>query len=146
MKSDRIFGVIWLAIAIAMGLLATQFHAPFSYEPIGPAKYPMLLSILMGLCGIWFIVRPGPEPEWPDAKLWRKVIVMFAVLLAYAWLFQLLGFMLATALLTVALGRLYGGRWLQSVIGGALLGPGLYLFFDRLLDVTLPIGTLWTSL
>lgn len=146
MKSDRIFGVIWLAVAIAMGVLATGFHAPFSYEPIGPAKYPMLLSVLMGLCGIWFIVRPGPEPEWPDARLWGKVIVMFAVLLGYAWLFQLLGFMLATALLTVALGRLYGGRWLQSVIGGALLGPGLYLFFDRLLDVTLPIGTLWTSL
>lgn len=146
MKSDRVFGVIWLAIAIAMGLLATTFHAPFSYEPIGPSKYPMLLSILMGLSGIWFIWRPGPEPEWPDLALWRKVIVMFALLLAYAWLFQLLGFMLATALLTVGLGRLYGGRWVQCVIGGALLGPGLYLFFDKLLDVALPIGTLWTSL
>jgi putative tricarboxylic transport membrane protein len=145
MKSDRISGVVWLVVAIAMGLLATQFHSPFSYEPIGPAKYPMLLALLMGLCGIWFIIRPGAEPQWPDSRLWRKVVIMFALLLAYAWLFQLLGFMLATALLTVGLGRLYDGRWLQCVIGGALLGPGLYVFFDRLLDVALPIGTVWTA-
>ena len=28
-------------------------------------------------------------------------------------------------------------------IGGLLLGPGLYILFDRLLDVVLPLGTLW---
>jgi len=145
MRSDRIFGVIWVLVAIGMGALASTYKAPFSYEPIGPSKYPILLSVLNALCGVWLIVRPGPEPHWPEWALWRKILVMFATLLAYAYLFEPLGFMLATALLTVALGVLYGGTWKQCAIGGAVMGPGLYLLFDKLLDVALPVGTLWTS-
>jgi len=144
MKSDRIFGGIWLLVAIAMGVLASKFEAPFSYEPIGPSRYPILLAVLNGLCGLWMIGRPGPEPEWPTIALWRKIFVMFVTLLAYALLFQNLGFMLATGLLTVALGMLYGGTWKKCVIGGALMGPGLYVFFDKLLDVALPVGSIWT--
>jgi putative tricarboxylic transport membrane protein len=145
MRSDRIFGVIWVLLAIAMGALASTFQAPFSYEPIGPSKYPILLSVLNALCGLWLIARPGAEPHWPEWALWRKIFVMFATLLAYAFLFEPLGFMLATALLTVALGMLYGGTWKQGVLGGAAMGPGLYVLFDKLLDVALPIGSLWTS-
>ncbi len=143
MKSDRIFGGIWLLVAIAMGVLASKFVAPFAYEPIGPSRYPILLAVLNALCGLWMILRPGPEPEWPGIALWRKIFVMFATLLTYALLFQDLGFMLATALLTVALGLLYGGTPKKCIIGGALMGPGLYVFFDKLLDVALPVGSIW---
>jgi putative tricarboxylic transport membrane protein len=145
MRSDRIFGVIWLFVAIAMGILASQFVAPFSYEPIGPSKYPILLAVLNALCAVWLIARPGPEAQWPDRALWRKIFLMFATLLGYAFLFEPLGFMLATALLTVALGMLYGGTWKKCAIGGAAMGPGLYLLFDRLLDVTLPVGAVFAS-
>jgi putative tricarboxylic transport membrane protein len=145
-KSDRIFGVLALAVAIAMGALATQFQPPFSYEPIGPSRYPMLLAGLLGACSLWLIARPGPEAHWPDFALWRKIVVMFAALLGYALLFEPLGFMAATAIATVALGRLLGGTWTQCVVGGALLGPGLYVLFDKLLDVALPLGTIWQAL
>ena len=47
---------------------------------------------------------------------------------------------LATALVTVAVGRLFGGGGVAVAAGGAGLGGGLWYFFDKLLDVTLPLG------
>ena len=41
------------------------------------------------------------------------------------------------------IGRFFGGTWGKLVIGGALLGVSLYLLFDRVLDVTLPLGTVF---
>jgi len=146
MKSDRIFGVIGLAVAIAMGVLATDFQSAFAYEPIGPSKYPMLLAVLLALCSIWLTVRAGPEAQWPDAALWRKIVIMFAALIVYALAFEPLGFVLSTTLLTVALGRLFGGTWKQCIVGGVLLGIGLFVLFDKLLDVALPVGGVWQSL
>ncbi|MCC6377215.1 MAG: tripartite tricarboxylate transporter TctB family protein [Burkholderiales bacterium] len=143
MKSDRILGAVTLAVAIAMGALASQFQAPFSYEPIGPARYPILLAILIGACGAWLLVKPGPPAPWPGGALLRKVVLMFAALIGYALVFEPLGFMVATALLTFALGLLFDGTWKRVLVGGLLLGPGLYILFDRLLDVVLPLGTLW---
>jgi len=145
MRSDRVFGAILLAFAIAMGVLASQFQAPFAYEPIGPSKYPMLLAVLIGLSAVWLIVRPGDEAHWPDGALWAKIFAMFVSLLGYAFLFEPLGFMLATGLLTVALGLLYGGSLKKCIVGGVAMGPGLYFLFDRLLDVTLPLGAIWSG-
>lgn len=143
MKSDRILGLVTLAVAIGMAALASQFQAPFSYEPIGPARYPILVAILLGLCGAWLVFRPGPPVPWPQGALLRKIVLMFAALIAYALVFEPLGFMVATALLTVALGLLFDGALKRVIVGGVLLGPGLYILFDRLLDVVLPLGSLW---
>jgi putative tricarboxylic transport membrane protein len=65
---------------------------------------------------------------------------MFVAILAYALLFDKLGFVLSTALMTVPLARFFGGTWKQAVAGGAVLGVALFLLFDRLLDVVLPTG------
>lgn len=141
--SDRIFGLIWLAVSITIGALAWQIHAPFSYEPVGPRSFPLLLAALMAACSIWLILRPGPPIRWPGPAMFKRIVTMFVVLLAYALVFQWLGFMLATALLTVGLGRLFGGSWTQCVVGGVAMGISFYVLFDRLLDVVLPVGTLF---
>ncbi|MEZ5740870.1 MAG: hypothetical protein R3E68_16370 [Burkholderiaceae bacterium] len=38
--------------------------------------------------------------------------------------------------------RLFGATWTQAVLTGLALGVGLFLLFDRLLDVVLPLGLL----
>ncbi len=63
-------------------------------------------------------------------------------LLAYALLFEILGFVISTALAGFALGLLFNGRLWPSVISGVLLGVLLYGLFDYLLDVPLPLGLL----
>lgn len=144
--SDRLFGVIMLAISAAMAAAAWQLVPPISYEPIGPSTYPLLLAGLMAAFALRFIVKPDAEPDWPQGILLRKVVAMFVGLIAYGLLFQPLGFVVATALLTIALGRLFGGGWRQCALAGPAMGFGLYIFFDWILEVTLPVGGLWKAM
>lgn len=141
--SDRIFGLIWLAVSITIGALAWRIHAPFSYEPVGPRAFPLLLAGLMAACSVWLMLRPGPPVRWPNRATFKRIVAMFVMLLAYALVFQWLGFMLATALLTIGIGRLFGGSWKLCVAGGVGMGISFYVLFDRLLDVVLPVGTLF---
>ena len=67
---------------------------------------------------------------------------MVAYAAAYAFLFQWLGFVIATALMTVAVGRLFGGNWIKCAIGGLIMGVLFFLLFDKVLDVVLPAGLL----
>ena len=53
-----------------------------------------------------------------------------------------LGFIVASTLIGVPMARLYGGRWLPSILIITLMAVGLYLLFDRVMDVPLPLGLL----
>ena len=70
----------------------------------------------------------------------QKLLTMVIVLLMYAWGFEWLGFPIATAILTVVIGMLFGATIPAAGISGAVLGILLWYAFDRLLDVTLPLG------
>lgn len=169
---DRILGAIAVIVAIAMAVGARDYVAPIAYEPIGPRAVPTLLAIMIGLVGLWLLLRPAPRdasaPEQTDRTdpaggqalataaaagadthgiapspllPWRVVLATLAIVV-YALLFEVLGFTLATALMTVPVARLFGGSWKQGVITGLVMGVVLYLVFDRLLDVVLPAGLL----
>lgn len=142
--SDRIFAVAWLAVTAAIAWLTWQITVPFSYEPIGPRAFPWLLCAGMAACGIRLLQRPDPEPAWPRGPLLGKSVSLLLALFAYAFAFEWLGFPVATALVAIAMGRIFGGTWTGSMASGAGLGVGLWLFFDKLLDVTLPLGQLWS--
>jgi putative tricarboxylic transport membrane protein len=141
--SDRIFSALWLVFCAAVAWLAWQIEAPFSYEPIGPRAFPILLAGAMAASAGWLLFKPDRAPAWPRGPLRAKAAVLVAAFLAYAFLFEWLGFPLATALVTVAVGRLFDGGWKAVVAGGAGLGIGLWYFFDKLLDVTLPLGRIF---
>ena len=64
------------------------------------------------------------------------------VLLAYALTFEPLGFVISTSLATFALGLLFTGRPLPCAVSAVAMGVLLYVLFDLLLDVPLPLGLL----
>ena len=143
--SDRIFSAVWIAFCAAAAWFAWQIDAPFSYEPIGPRAFPLMLAVAMAMSAIWLLAKPSPEPDWPRGELRPKALVLIASFVAYAMLFEPIGFPVSTALVTVAIGRTFGGSWKGGVIAGVSLGAGLWFFFDKMLDVTLPLGQLWTG-
>ncbi|WP_298013424.1 tripartite tricarboxylate transporter TctB family protein [uncultured Aquabacterium sp.] len=146
--ADRILGLVCLILAAGMGWLGRGYVAPISYEPVGPAAFPLLLAGLMAVLGGWLAVRPQPqvdgaepaEPLWGPASI--RVLTLAAVMLAYAVLFQWLGFVIATALMTLPVGRVFGGTWRQCAVAGVALGVSFFLLFDRVFDVILPAGLL----
>lgn len=144
---QRIFGIVLLLCCLGLAAAAWGYHAPFSYEPVGPRAYPLLLLTLMGLGAIYLIAKPASatvqhdEPPL-DSHVLRKVVGCVVILTIYAALFELLGFIPASALFGIAMARLYGGSWPISAITGVILAVGLYALFDKALDVPLPLGIL----
>ncbi len=140
--NDRILGVCALVFAALMVWLGWDIEAPFSYEPVGPRTFPMLIAAIIALCGLWMTFRGGnqSEPNPPGASV--RITIMVGICAAYAYFFQMLGFIVATTLMTVFVGRLFGGKWLKVLLGGAVMSVLFFILFDRVLDVVLPLGIL----
>jgi len=140
--NDRILGIFALVLAAFITWGGWDIEAPFSYEPVGPRAFPLLLALIIGLCGLWLVYKGGNavEPNAPGAN--GRILMMVAYAAIYALLFQWLGFIVATALMTVVVGRLFGGGWGKCAVGGVVMGVLFFFLFDRALDVVLPAGIL----
>jgi putative tricarboxylic transport membrane protein len=138
--SERIFGGLLLLLSIAGVYVGWGLKAPISYEPVGPSAFPVLVFGLLGICAIGLMITRRPATAWPEPKVLLRVFGLFVVVLAYAWLFDKIGFVLATTLMAIPLARKFGGSWKQALAAGIALGVGLFLIFDRVLDVALPTG------
>lgn len=144
--SDRIFAIIWLVLCLAGLLVGWQIYSEYNYEPVGPRPFPLGILTLMILCALLLLVRRPDTVTWPGARILIRLAVMVVALLCYGWGFELFGFPLATILLTVCLALLFGARIYAALISGVLMGGILYFAFDRLLDVTLPVGVWYNAI
>lgn len=142
--SDRIFAGIWLLLCIGGLFVGWQIHSEYSYEPVGPRPFPVGILGLMALCAVALLLRRPDVVEWPHHRVLQRLVMMVVVLLMYAWGFEWLGFPVATAILTLIIGMLFGATLPAAALSGAALGIVLWYAFDRLLDVTLPLGS-WLS-
>ncbi|QDY42556.1 tripartite tricarboxylate transporter TctB family protein [Candidatus Pantoea soli] len=142
--SDRIFAGVWLVLCIAGLFIAWQIQSDYSYEPVGPRPFPMLLLSLMAICAVMMLLRKPDTVQWPVAATLKRLLLLCVMLFLYGWLFERLGFTLCTTLLTFGIGLLFGARWWAAALSGVIMGVALFYAFDRLLDVTLPVGS-WFS-
>ena len=147
MLVQRLFASVLLLACAGLALMAWPYQAAFSYEPVGPRAFPPLMLGLMGLALLYLLVRPTPikhsDDEPPlDRETLVKIALCVALLLVLAGTFEPMGFILAGILVGVPMARLYGGRWLPSLVIVSLLSIGLYWLFDRVMDVPLPLGLL----
>jgi len=140
--SDRILGGVCVVAAAGMAWAAQDYAAAISYEPVGPRAFPLLLSVLLAIGGLWLVFKPTLRGGAIDIANARLIGLSALAIIVYALLFQTLGFTLATALMAVPVGMAFGGSWWKSLLGGVGLGIGLFLLFDKLLDVVLPTGVL----
>jgi len=144
------FAALLLLLCAVLAWLAWDYQATFSYEPVGPRAWPLILLALLGLGALCLLCSRMPVAPYEaaiktaasDHHLSLKVIGCIVLLLIYASLFERLGFMPSALLLGVGLAKLYGGRWPVSVASGVILAIGLYWLFDKALDVPLPLGIL----
>ncbi|ENO82868.1 tripartite tricarboxylate transporter TctB family protein [Thauera mechernichensis] len=142
--SERIFGGVLVLISLVGLFIARGFEAPFSYEPVGPKAFPMIVLALLGLFALALVFGKTEKTAWAPGPVMQRIGLLFLVVLGYALLFDRLGFVIATALVTLPVARLFGASWKQALVSGVGLGIGLFYFFDRLLDVALPTG-LWLN-
>lgn len=141
--SDRVFAVAWLVVCAVIFYQMWNLTVPFAYEPVGPKAFPMLLAASMSLCCGALLINPDRHANWPTRAALVKGAVLLVTLLIYGTFFEWLGFPLATAAMVIVVGRLFGGRWISSIVSGITIGVLGYFFFDYLLQVSLPSGRFW---
>ncbi|MBC8946271.1 tripartite tricarboxylate transporter TctB family protein [Xenorhabdus indica] len=141
--SDRIFAAIWLVLCGIGLVIGWGIHSEYSYEPLGPRPFPIAIISLMALCALLLLFKKTEITQWPVPQVLRRLLLLMVSLLFYAGTFEWLGFPLATTLLTISIALLFNASLLAAIISGVSLGISLFFVFDRLLDVTLPIGSLF---
>jgi putative tricarboxylic transport membrane protein len=139
MNTDRLLGATAIAVAAIMLVFGYGLQAPFAYEPVGPRAFPLIAAGIIALCGVILVIKPGApstEPAGPVGAL----VALSGCLLGYAFLFQPLGFVIATTIFIVPIAMIFGAKWWQGALTGLALAVSSYLLFDRVLDVVLPVG------
>lgn len=88
------------------------------------AGYEMLLGGLLVCLTIIYLLRDGRVPghDWANEKGLARAFVAFGILLAYALTLPFLGYMLGTALVLIALLRIFSSYRLVPIVALSSLG------------------------
>lgn len=138
--ADRILGLALIGLAAFAAFQAYQLQPTFSYEPVGPRAFPILLSVILTVLSLVLVFRPGENGEWPEKHVVIKLGCVLLVLLVYALLFTRLGFLITTFFAVVSLSRLFDAAWPKALIAGVLMALGSYYLFTLGLGISLPGG------
>ena len=140
--SDRIFGGFGLALAIFYIWAASIIKDSFMVDVVGPRAFPYIVGVVMGVCSIYFIIRPDNEPKWPALNSLMEIMVAAAVLLLYAWALPKVGFLTSTVFATAYLTWRLGTKPFWSLVTGVITSGGIYIVFHLILGLSLAKGPL----
>jgi putative tricarboxylic transport membrane protein len=139
--SDRLTGLVLLALAIAYGVTASGYEAMIG-DPLGPAVFPLVIAIPLGLFSLYLIVRPDPGPDWARGRPLLMQALSVITLLLYAFLLEPLGFIVSTFVAVVVLGWLLGAKAARAGAAGLGIAVVLFVLFNNVLGLPLPAGLL----
>lgn len=140
--SDRIFGGIGLVLAIFFGIQATMIEAAFISDVVGPSVFPIVIAVIMAISSLYFLLKPDPEPDWPQAGRLAEIGLAALAMFAYAQLLPVLGFVVATVFAAGYLSWRLGARPLESALVGLGSSIGIYVVFHLVLGLSLARGPL----
>lgn len=142
MTNDRTLGVAALVLAALMAAFGWSLEAPFAYEPVGPKAFPLITAAVIAVCGLILTIKGGGVVASAGPGTNRALLGLSVSLLAYALMFQPLGFILSTTVMMIPIAMIFGAKWWQGLLTGAIIAISSYLLFDRVLAVVLPSGLL----
>jgi len=144
--ATAVIGVL-LVIASVIVLIDAANLRPTT-EPLGPAAFPTIIGILLGLVGLALVLfnlrfaltllrnaHGAPNPQ-----LWR-VLILLGSIAVYAVILPFVGFTVTSAALFTVGALLLGSphRWRLPLYGIVLAGL-VTILFDRIIGLTLPAG------
>lgn len=129
LRSDRIFGLVMIVVALGYILSAFQIQTSFMADPVGAKTFPILIALVAILCSLVMILRPDDEPEWPEARTLASLALAVVVMTAYAYALKPLGFLIPTAIAAGVLSWQISERPVFAAITGLGLSLGLYAIF-----------------
>lgn len=148
MKRETIICSFWLLFAFYLSFESYRLGLTAANRP-GPGLFPFIAAAGIGLIATlrWInSVRASAPDENTKSGMageGRLVLYVIAGMAAYAFLLDLLGFLLCTFLLVAFyLKFIAARRWPVTLIFAAAVALTSHLFFDVLLKAELPRGLL----
>jgi putative tricarboxylic transport membrane protein len=149
-KTDQWGGVVLLIISVFICWGSIQMPYGSIHYP-GAGFFPLWLGVILGAMSAGLILKATKQKQ--GAKMirdllaekiyWRKALFVLIALIAYAYLLDLLGFLIVTFLFMAFLFWFIEPQPWKSIIGWALVGcVGSYLIFEVWLKLRLPKGFL----
>lgn len=137
-----------VALGVGITAVAATLSDEGGYARIGPNVIPALVGAGIAVLGLWLAAeaftggwRKAPAHDEPFRA--RPFLWVSAGLGAHMALIGTAGFVLAGAVLFTLVARGFGSRrWLRDALVGLALAAAIFLFFVKLLNVSLPAG--WT--
>lgn len=142
---DRAFGVFLLLLGLFILYGGLALEVPFSYDPLGPKTFPVLIGGALALLSVVVIVKPK-QARFPGLNTNLKTLLIVLLLIMYEMAFNFLGFLLATSLLVFFLSKIFKGTTLQAFGSGVGVSLVVYMLFHYLLEVPLPAGSLFVKI
>lgn len=140
---DRIFAATLLVLSGLIAWTAYHFEVAFQYEPLGPKAFPLILSVLLGSTALWLFVKPDTNHWHPTKDILLKLLAGFIIMLAYAFIFERLGFVLATTIVGGVFSWLFGQKPLHAGLYALILSVISYFLLKELMELNVPVGTMF---
>ena len=140
--SDRIFGVFGVLLAIGFAIAASLIQESFLSDAVGPKAFPYIIAAILGLSSAVIALRPDPEPIWPPLGQFIEILAAAVVMVLYAQLLPVAGFVIATAFAAAYLSWRLGSTILGACMTGVGTSVGIYVVFHMVLGLSLARGPL----
>lgn len=141
--TDRLSGLVLLVFALWFGALAWRLPQSFFSDPVGSRTFPLIVAVFLTPLALYLMLRPSSgKVAWPPRASLLPLALTVVILLAYAWLLQPLGFLVATFLAFAALALVFRAPLARALLASLVTTLALYGLFDRLLELYLPTGEL----
>ncbi|AUH35129.1 tripartite tricarboxylate transporter TctB family protein [Paracoccus tegillarcae] len=140
--TDRIFGLFGILLAIGFVMAAFAIEESFLSDVVGPKAFPLIIATVLGVSSAVIALRPDPEPVWPPLGRLAEIAAAVLVMVLYAELLPVVGFVISTAFAAGYLAWRLGSRPLEAVLVGVGTSVGIYVIFHLVLGLSLARGPL----
>lgn len=147
MNNDQVSSGIWLLVSLIICMASLQYRVGTLTSP-GSGFLPLLSGLAMGLfAAIGFFdatLQKRKGVKWHNflnGLNWKKALIILVTLFSYAWLVDLIGFILCALLFIGFLLRVIDPQRWSLVIGWSVsFTVASYLVFEVLLKAQMPKG------
>ena len=144
MRVERAIGIGLLVFTAVAGFLTTHLSESTMEGEPGPKFFPILILLLLGVLSLILTVRSGGSGEAPARKddefSTREALAYFAIFITGLAAMYFVGFYISMGVMLAVLTWLTGWKIPKAVLFGGVVVLVIYLLFDRLLEISLPIG------
>lgn len=139
-RADLVSGILFAGLGAVILWVGADYSQGVPSR-IGPGYVPRLLGILLGVIGLFLVVRSWWASETVDTTIaWRPLVLICGAVVAFALVFEASG-LVPAILVSVCIANYATpeNRWTTAVVLSAVLAFFAWLLFVKGLSLPLPV-------